>query len=429
MRTKFSEAWRSIFVRNVALLASGTAVAQAFILLASPVLSRLFDPTAFGILAVVLAISGPLIEIGGFKYEYGIVLARTDGDAANLLILSALSVLFIGFCLAIGVSVSRDWLANMLDTPAAAPLLLFCPVFVVLASLYNVAASWANRHRNYKSIAASEIYRSASMTLVQIALGVAVGTAKGLIFGRLVGQSIGLVMLVRRIPREHWQVIAQSGALTAMRRVAREHRQFPLFSVPRELLVSLASNLTPFLLAVFFGAHSAGLYWFAFRLLEAPKTMISLAVRRVLYERAAALHQNGETLLPILSKTTLSLAVLAVLPSLVLILLGPGLFALVFGESWREAGIYVQWLTAWWLSSFVVTAATTVVPILHLQNVVLKIEAVGFLLRMAGLGLGILWQDDVLAIAFYSMAGFTANAVRMVFVFWRASSSNAGFTR
>ena len=103
MRARILNVWRSVFVRNIALLASGTAIAQAFIILASPVLSRFYDPSAFGILAVVLATSGPLIEIGGFKYEYGIVLARKQEDAANLAILSTCSVLLIALCLAIAV--------------------------------------------------------------------------------------------------------------------------------------------------------------------------------------------------------------------------------------------------------------------------------------------------------------------------------------
>ena len=424
MRARILNVWQSVFVRNIALLASGTAIAQAFIILASPVLSRFYDPSAFGILAVVLATSGPLIEIGGFKYEYGIVLARKQEDAANLAILSTCSVLLIALCLAIAVLVLRDLLASTLDSPAVASLLFFCPAFVVIAGCYNVAASWANRQRSYKSIALSEIYRSSSMTLVQIGLGIATGTAKGLIFGRLIGQLIGLAILVRRIPREQWRLIVDSYNSSAMRQVAREHKQFPKFSVPRELLVSLASKLTPFLLAVSFGAHSAGLYWFAFRLLEAPKTMISVAVRRVLYERAVTVHREGKALLPILSRTTLSLAGLSILPLVILIVYGPGLFAFIFGDTWHGAGVYVQWLAVWWFSSFVVTAATTVLPILDLQKLVLKIELFGFLLRMAGLVVGVLLMNDVLAIALYSMAGFTVNTLRMVFVFWRASASH-----
>lgn len=408
----------SPFVQNVAVLASGTAFAQAVVVLTSPILSRLYDPTAFGILAVIIAIAAPLIEAGGLKYEAAIILAKREEDAANLVTLSGGLVLSIALIMTGALFMGRDWIAEALGEPAAAPLLFIAPGFVLIAGLHNVVAYWANRRKSYNGIASADISRSASMVLVQVLMGVLDGAAKGLVLGRIVGQAFGLVAMALN-QKNQWSLILNSLNFDTLKSVAREHSQFPKYSMPRELLASLSASATPIFISIFLSPASAGLYWFAVRLLEAPKTMIGLAVRRVFYVTAAELHHDGENIFPLLAKTTLYLVALAVFPTVLIILFGPDIFDVVFGSEWRRAGVYAQWLILWWMSSFCVVAATALIPILELQRATLTIEVVGLGLRMAGLSVGILLTNDVLAIALYSIAGFLVNVIRMAYVFHR----------
>ncbi|MBC7345458.1 MAG: lipopolysaccharide biosynthesis protein, partial [Clostridia bacterium] len=51
---------KSSFARNVAVLAGGTAVGQAIVVLASPILTRLYTPGDFGVLAVYSSLLGIL---------------------------------------------------------------------------------------------------------------------------------------------------------------------------------------------------------------------------------------------------------------------------------------------------------------------------------------------------------------------------------
>jgi len=48
-RKAFSLAWNSALVRNVALVGSGTAGAQAITMAFSPVITRIYGPEAFGL--------------------------------------------------------------------------------------------------------------------------------------------------------------------------------------------------------------------------------------------------------------------------------------------------------------------------------------------------------------------------------------------
>lgn len=419
MSDLFQLARKSPFVRNVAVLVSGTSIAQALIVLASPILSRLYDPDAFGTLAVIIGLAAPLAQMGSLKYDHAIVMVKRSEEAANLAILSLGLLISIALITAAAILGARDWIAEALDSPGAAPLLLFVPGFVLVVGLSNVLIAWANRERSYRSIAAADLSRSASMLLVQISLGALAVGAKGLAAGRLVGQFVGALVLAIR-QRRQWAIIFKDFKPELLKGVAREHSQFPIYTMPRELLVSLSTSATPIVIAFFFSPAAAGLYWFAVRLLEAPKTLISVAVRRVFYEAAANLHHDKEPVLPLLKNTTVFLVALAALPTALIVAFGPDLFDVIFGSDWRRAGVYAQWLILWWMSSFSVVAATSLVPILRIQRGVLIIEVVGLVLRMSGLVGGLVLMSDVLAIALFSVAGFLVNLFRMAYVFHHA---------
>jgi len=404
------------FVRNVAVLATGTALGQALIVVASPVLSRLYDPTAFGTLAVIIAIASPVTQIGTLQYTSAIVLAKRLEDAVNLVILSAGLAISTALIVTAVLFAAGDWIAEAFGDSAAAPLLLFAPGFALIVCLSDVLSAWANRKRSYKVIAGSNIGRSACTVFVQILMGLLDGAAKGLALGRIVGLAFGLGMLALGL-RRPWSLTLSSINFNSLKSVAREHSQFPKYTMPRELLVSLSGSATTILIAFFFSPASAGLYWFARRLLEAPKTVISTSVRRVFYRTAVSLHHDNHSLLPLLTKTTLYLLAIGALPTVPIVLFGPDIFDLVFGSEWRKAGSYAQWLILWWISSFVSVGASALAPILELQRGTLIIEMIGLGLRMAGLSVGVLLVNDVLAIALYSIAGLLTNIGRQAYVF------------
>jgi O-antigen/teichoic acid export membrane protein len=66
-------------------LVSGTVFSQPLLLLATPVLSRCYAPEAFGLTALFLSLTDILGELSCMRYEFSIVLPKSDREAANLL--------------------------------------------------------------------------------------------------------------------------------------------------------------------------------------------------------------------------------------------------------------------------------------------------------------------------------------------------------
>jgi len=407
---------RSSFIKNVAVLASGTAVGQAIVILAAPILSRLYSPTAFGILSVIIAVSGPISAMASFKYELAIVLAKDDKDAANLFILSCVLVLVVSALTFLAMPIAGDWIAEEMERPTAAPLMVWIPALVLFSGLFSVVLFWANRRKDYLWTSVSMVGRSVGTVAVQVIFGLADKGAKGLIAGRVFGAALAAAVLGLKPLKNEWRLILSSFDIARMRALSREHDHFPKYNAPREVIVSLSASVPSIFLALLFSPAAAGLYWFTVRLLEAPTTLIGIAVRRVFYERAATALHAEERIYPHLMQATIVLAAMGVIPVLIIAVKGPGLFDLAFGDEWRGAGVYARWLAIWWYSSFCFVASAALVPVFRLQRLFFAIEVVGVALRAAAIGAAVLFGGDVLAIALYSVVGFLLNAYRIFYV-------------
>jgi O-antigen/teichoic acid export membrane protein len=91
-----SRTYKSKFVRNVAVVASGTAGAQAITMAFSPIITRLYGPEAFGLLGTFMAIVAVVTPLAALSYPIAIVLPKEDIDARGIAKLSA----YIAVCIA-----------------------------------------------------------------------------------------------------------------------------------------------------------------------------------------------------------------------------------------------------------------------------------------------------------------------------------------
>ena len=81
------------FARGVALLAGGNALGQLMMLAASPILTRLYSPEDFGLLALYMSIVGTLQVILSMRYEQAINLSDNVREAMAVVKLCLIIVL------------------------------------------------------------------------------------------------------------------------------------------------------------------------------------------------------------------------------------------------------------------------------------------------------------------------------------------------
>jgi O-antigen/teichoic acid export membrane protein len=397
---------------------SGTALAQALQFAVSPILSRLYDPSAFGLLGVFLATKAIISVASAAKYELSIVLPEKDEVAANLFVLGSGIVTIVSLLVLGGVAVGRTELATLIGEPDLAPYLWWLPLAVLAAGLYQVLNYWATRKKHYSRLSVSQGVRSVGVSSTQVPAGYfRVGTT-GLIGGQVAGEVLATAVLGVQILREDFRQIRDNISLSRMKQGATSYKKFPMYTAPQDFVNSASQNIPSYLLAFFFNPAAVGFYWFTWRLLKAPSRLIKEAIRKVFYQRISEKYSEGKDLFPDLWRTTAGLAGLALIPVLIIGIAGPPLFGFMFGDEWVRAGNYAQWLVLWWFFGFVNVPAMMLIHTFGLQHLLFGYEVTQAVARIGAIVLGAYLGNDMTAIMLFAMVGAVFNGGLILFVFW-----------
>lgn len=365
----------SRFVRGVMVLAGGTALGQAISLAASPVITRLYAAEAFGLLSVYASLLSIVSIVAAMRYEYAIPLPEDEVTATELLFLSLALVVVVSSFVAVGVWWLGDRLSVWLGAPGLAPYLWLLPVGVFVTGLNQVLTYWTIRHRDYGRLARRTVTRSVGAVAVQTGLGWFGAGPVGLLLGELVGRAGGSTNLGVAA----WQRVRhQIGQVTVegIRRAARAYIRFPMLSSGSSLLNSAGVFLPPILITAGYGLQVSGLFALAHRILDAPVRLIGMSVSNVYLAEAAALARTDPVRLRrMFQQTTVRLLLVGGMPAAVVGVMSPWIFATVFGEEWREAGVYAQLLAPYVAARFVVLPISQTLNILNRQDVQLVWDA------------------------------------------------------
>ncbi|MGV2902606.1 oligosaccharide flippase family protein [Microbacterium sp. AGC62] len=361
------------FIRSVSLLAGGTALGQIITIAVSPVLTRLFDAEAFGILAVYTAVLGVTTAVGSLRLEQAIGLPRGKQAGFTVLVLAVLASLFTSMIVGLIVMVAPQLLFQQGQNVPALILWLF-PLGVILSSLYQALSVWALRLREFRPIAATKITQAATAAGVQIAAGMAGIGSIGLVAGSMIGQSAGISTLIARTMRGKSLRRPRRRELIA---TFARYRNFPLLATPAALLNALAFQLPVLLMAPTFGAAVVGQYFLATRIALAPLTLIGGSIGQVFYADAVAISRNNPTkLLRLVLSTSAKSFLIGIIPGVAIYALSPWLFPVIFGDEWSSAGQMSQALAVMLVANFAMSPVTQIFLILERQWLSIVINAV-----------------------------------------------------
>lgn len=398
------------FARGVSVLVGGTTGAQALMVLASPLLTRLYTPENLGILAVYSGLLAIFTVVASLRYELAIPLPESNTEAVNLIVLSMLVVLLMTSLSGIMVYVAGNQVASILGTPKLANYLWLLPIGVFLSGIYNIFNYWAVRTKAYGDIARTRISQTLSALAIQL-LGYKFGGI-ALLFGQTGGQGVGSIRLARSAYKHKkfssWSWI---GVWLA----AKRYKQFPVFSTWSGLFNAAGTQLPPLMFAAFFSASAAGFYALAHRVLAMPMSILGDAIGKVFFSNAAASHREGR-LAPMVEKVHRKLAEIAMPATLLLVIAGPDLFALVFGNNWREAGEFSRYMAPWLYMVFITSPLSTLFSILERQRLGLIFQALLFVVRGAAIFIGTYWLQALLPTVMLFSA--VSALIWIVFLIW-----------
>jgi O-antigen/teichoic acid export membrane protein len=132
----------------------------------------------------------------------------------------------------------------------------------------------------------------------------------------------------------------------------------------------------------------------------------------VLSQKVIEKHHNGEPVFDIVYRFITRLALFGCVPFIIVLLFAQPLFGFLFGEHWREAGKYLQYIIPWLFLILLASPLAFTPDVCFKQKKALIIDLVYFILRAASLFTGIYFKNVYLAIILYAststiMVGYT----------------------
>lgn len=399
MFNKIRQLTQSKFARNVAVVATGTAGAQAIAMAFSPAITRIYGPETFGAMGTFIAIFEMVSPLAALSYPLAMVLPKQDSDAIGLAKISLWIALLTSLITALVLILFKTPIVEAFNLHAIEPYLLILPVTMFFSVLMTISSQWTIRKRLFNLKAKSAILQAFIIGLMKAGLGLLNPSAVILIgttsFGYLL-QAILIGVGVREKNKEDKEDKPSKLSNYEATGLLKQYKDFAYYRTPQIFLNSVGQSLPILMLANLFTPAAVGFYVLARTVLFVPSNLIGTSVAEVFYPKFVETIRNGESGKKLLVKACATLAAIGSLPYLVLIAFGPWLFALIFGADWKEAGEYSRWMSIWLFVVLVTRPIIAAIPALSLQGLFLAFEAIAVLIRVLAILIGYLWMGTAL---------------------------------
>ncbi|MEM7514150.1 MAG: oligosaccharide flippase family protein, partial [Bacteroidota bacterium] len=241
--------------KHILTLVSGSGLAQVITLFSLPILTRLYQPEEFGILAVFLAALAVMTVAINGGYDMALMLPEKDEEARRILLLCIQVALIGSLVWGIFSSIFSKYFLTLLDTERMAPWHHMLAGSLLLEGLSQPLRIYLSRLQKYKVIALSKILRSSLQAVVSIGLGIKGYLFEGLLLGFLIGQFSGLIPLALSYLRRD-RVTSKS--IATISSLARKYKDFPQFALIANWLNNASRYLPFFFIPILFSELGSG---------------------------------------------------------------------------------------------------------------------------------------------------------------------------
>lgn len=410
MKGKFKKLINKPFVRNVILLASGTAAAQAINFILAPIITRLYGPEAYGLMGVFMSIVTIITPVAALTYPIAIVLPKSDSVAKGLVRLSLFITVIIASITTIIILLFKNKIVELFQLNEIASYLFLIPLVILFAGLLQVTEQWLIRTKQFGITAKVSVLQALIINGSKVGIGFLYPSAIVLIVLSAISNGFKAFMLNFFAKKRDNNLDERVIEEISLKKLAKKHRDFPIYRAPEAFLHAITQGLPVLLLGGFFGAASAGFYSIGRTVLQLPSLLIGKSVGDVFYPRISEAANNNENLTGLIKRATTMLGLCGLIPYGVIILFGPWLFGLVFGESWINAGEYARWMALGLFFGFMKEPSIKALPVLSAQAFHFKFAVITLIIRIGSLILGYyVFKNDIVAVAFFGITGAILN--------------------
>ena len=374
---------KSDFNRNIFTLMTGTAVAQAIPILASPLLTRLYTPEDFGIFGIFMSIVtiGAIFVTG--RYDYAILLSKTKNETNHLISLSMYSSFLLSIITYILLFNYQGILTNYFNNLKIDIWIMLIPISILFTAYFQTFSAVLNRNKDYIKMSKVKVMISISVLLLTIIFAFIINRNLGQIYGYLFGHIFVSFYLFYFLYKNNYIYRIQ---ISKIKYVFFKHIKFLKFSTPSDIFNSFSNIGFPLLISIAFNPIVTGLYYLSNKIIRLPLSLIFSSISGVYTQKAAELYNKKEYIELIKLTNNIQKRILIILLpfSILVSLISPFLFGFVFGEDWILAGEYVRYYIVFVFFNGLYSPISQIGNILNRQDFLLKFNfSLGFFMAFS----------------------------------------------
>jgi O-antigen/teichoic acid export membrane protein len=402
------------FYRGMLAIVLGTGTARAIGIASIPVLTRIYSPEDYGILAIFVALVSIIAPVLTLRYPLALPLPRRDATAVNLLVLSMALIALTSLIVASFLFAVSGTVLQWLSMESLAPWWWLIIIGAQMTAIYESLSLWATRRRAYGIIAKTKVIQSFLGESAKLVLGYLGAKPFGLLAGSIIEQGSASSFFFRQFKHD-FLAHRHRIRLKYARRLFRGYVQFPIFRLPSQFLLVLSTQAPAILSASLYGPETTGQLNLALMALAVPSSLVGRAAGQAFYGEIAKFKRGEDRKIKALTYAVQRRLFLFGTPvSITVFIFGENIFSMLFGHNWSTAGSFAASLSPFIL--FQLTSA----PLIQVLNVYKKQAA--FLVINASRLLGLLLIYWICSRLQYTSAQFVTALSAFLFTFYLATS-------
>jgi O-antigen/teichoic acid export membrane protein len=374
-------------IKVIFRIASTNLLAQFLSIMAMPVILIFYSPNDFLLFGVFISLFNIFNSFTHLRYNVAINVAKSISDAFSLYYLSILCSIFINFIIMIPLILSRDLISKVYQIEISATTLLLLPLAVIFASIYSANNYLWTRLGKFKTLQKAILKRAILSVTTQIIFGISGLTYVGLLMAHIMQNLPSAPSRNMRLSTALKYGFCKKDRYRNMLKVAWKYNRYPKYSTLENLTSTLGANLPVLIVAAYVDVTTAGVLYFAIRILSIPVSLLGRYISQVNIAFSHKVKNRNE-----FYEQNLKLFFLLVIIIIVL-------YAIIYQVSfltvpdalrkWESLPIIIKTLSPWFLVQLVVSPLSSILHVtgelkksmfINLSGILLRVVVLQFLL-------------------------------------------------
>ena len=336
---------KGTFANNYLFVFGGKSLIFIFGLLFTPIISRIYDPLAYGTYAFYSSVVVNMAMLVSLKIPSAFVLISSE-KRFRLVIKSLFGIAIIGAALvALVWLLIQTWYPHLFQNEIQNSLWHFIGLGIFFHITTDILGNWNVREKSFKRSTAVSITESVSTKIGTIGIGILFSSPViGQIIGEFIGKFLHILVQIPLFIKSRASYLIPIFSFSAYRWLLREFKEFPLYVLPSTWIGFLANSIVIIFLSAEFSIEDVGSYSMAIGLLNIPVMVIAHSAQPLLMQKVVELTNAGREVSDPINKFVIAMIISSVVMLLIAFPVTEYLINIFLGAGWEKSAQFVKWM-------------------------------------------------------------------------------------